>query len=71
MIEPLQHKHKHKLDYLGIVTLLAWTILLVFALEMGGREYEWGSFEIIGAFAGSAFFLVVFVITERRARPSR
>jgi EmrB/QacA subfamily drug resistance transporter len=67
MIEPLEHKHRHKLDYLGIATLLTWTILLVFALEMGGREYAWGSGEIIGAFAGSALFLVAFVVTERRA----
>ena len=52
MIEPLEHKHKHRLDYLGIVTLLAWTILLVFALEMGGREYAWGSPEIVGALRG-------------------
>ena len=48
MIEPLQHqahaqarlpRHRHaaRVDQ----------ILLVFALEMGGREYKWGSFEII------------------------
>jgi len=67
MVEPLLHRHKHRLDYLGIVTLLAWTILLVFALEMGGREYAWGSLEIIGAFVGSAVFLAAFVWAERRA----
>ena len=67
MIEPLEKRHHHRLDYLGIVTLLAWTILLVFALEMGGREYAWGSPQIVGALAGSALFLVAFVIAERKA----
>ena len=27
MIEPLQHRHKHQLDWPGIVTLLGWTLL--------------------------------------------
>jgi EmrB/QacA subfamily drug resistance transporter len=38
MIEPLQHRHKHRIDWLGMFTLLGWTGLLVFALESGGRD---------------------------------
>ncbi|HLM19362.1 MAG TPA: MFS transporter, partial [Acidimicrobiia bacterium] len=37
MIEPITERHRHRLDWLGMFTLLGWTILLVFALEMGGR----------------------------------
>lgn len=67
MIEPLEHRHKHKLDWLGIATLLGWTVLLVFALESGGRDYAWGSPLIVGCFVGSALLFVGFVVAERRA----
>ena len=50
MLEPLEQRHKHRLDWSGALTLLAWTSLLVFALETGGRDYGWGSPVIIGAF---------------------
>ena len=33
MIEPLQHRNKHRIDWLGMVTLLGWTGLLVRARE--------------------------------------
>ena len=48
MIEPLQYRHKHRIDWLGMFTLLGWTGLLVFALESGGRDYAWGSPMIVG-----------------------
>jgi hypothetical protein len=67
MIEPITERHRHRLDWLGMVTLLGWTILLVFALEMGGRDYAWGSPVIVGAFIGSAILLVAFIVAERKA----
>jgi EmrB/QacA subfamily drug resistance transporter len=67
MIEPLEHRHRHRIDWIGIVTLLGWTCLLVFALETGGRDYAWSSPEIVGSLAGSALLLVVFVVAELRA----
>ena len=53
MVEPLDDRHRHRIDWLGMCTLLGWTILLVFALEMGGRDYAWGSPVIVGALATS------------------
>ena len=67
MIEPLEHRHRHKLDWLGIITLLGWTCLLVFALESGGREYPWGSPQIVGCFLAAALLFVAFAIAETRA----
>lgn len=67
MIEPLEHRVKHRLDWAGIVTLLGWTSLLVFALESGGREYAWGSPLIVGCFATSAVLFAAFVVAEVRA----
>jgi EmrB/QacA subfamily drug resistance transporter len=67
MIEPLEHRHRHRIDWPGIVTLLGWTCLLVFALETGGRDYAWSSPTIVGALAASVVLLVAFVVIELRA----
>ncbi len=66
MIEPLQHRHKHRIDWWGMFTLLGWTGLLVFALESGGRDYGWGSPMIVGAFGASVALLAAFLVIERR-----
>ncbi|MEX1008419.1 MAG: MDR family MFS transporter [Acidimicrobiia bacterium] len=67
MIEPLQYRHKHRIDWPGMFTLLGWTGLLVFALESGGRDYGWGSPMIVGALGASVVLLVAFLFIERRA----
>ena len=67
MIEPLKYRHKHRIDWPGMVTLLGWTGLLVFALESGGRDYGWGSPMIVGSLVGSVVLLVAFVFIERHA----
>ena len=67
MIEPLVERHKHKLDWPGVFTLLAWSSLLVYALVTGGRAHPWASFEVVGAFTASAVLFVAFLVIERRA----
>ena len=66
MVEPLQHRRKHRMDWLGTLLLLGWTGLLVFGLETGGRDYGWGSPVIVGSFVMSAILLTSFVFHERR-----
>ncbi len=67
MVEPLTDRHRHRIDWLGMCTLLGWTVLLVFALEMGGRDYAWGSPVIVGAIVTSVVLFVAFISAERRA----
>lgn len=67
MIEPLEHRTRHRLDWLGVITLLGWTCLLVFALESGGRDWGWGSPVIVGCFVGSALLFGAFCLAELRA----
>jgi EmrB/QacA subfamily drug resistance transporter len=67
MVEPLQHRHKHRIDWAGMVALLAWSGLLVFALESGGRDYGWGSPLIVGCLVASAALFAAFVLIERAA----
>lgn len=67
MIEPLEHRHRHRIDWLGMVTLLGWSGLLVFALDGGGREFAWGSAAIVGSFVATVVLFAVFVAVERAA----
>jgi EmrB/QacA subfamily drug resistance transporter len=67
MIEPVEDRRRHRMDWLGIVLLLGWTCLLVFALETGGRDYAWSSPVIVASLGGSVMLLVGFVVAELRA----
>jgi EmrB/QacA subfamily drug resistance transporter len=67
MIEAIENRHRHRIDWLGTCTLVGWTCLLVFALETGGRDYGWSSVVIIGSLTASALLFVAFVVAERRA----
>jgi EmrB/QacA subfamily drug resistance transporter len=67
MVEPIQNRHRHHFDWPGVITLLGWTCLLIYALESGGRDEPWGSFPVLGAFGASAVLFVAFVFIERRA----
>jgi hypothetical protein len=53
-----------RVDVLGAFSLLAASVLLVFALESGGAQYAWASAAVIPPLALSAFFWIVFVAWE-------
>lgn len=62
------NKVKQVIDWAGAALLTATILSLMFALELGGGgEYAWGSAEILGLFAGSVVFLILFLIVERKA----
>jgi len=54
-------------DYLGVVTLIAWTVPLLLAFSWAGTQYAWGSWQVIGSFIFSGVMLVTFVLVELRA----
>lgn len=58
---------KQRIDWLGAFTLVGAVVCLMFALELGGKEYAWNSSVILGLFAGFALLSIVFLITETRA----
>ncbi|WP_434481770.1 hypothetical protein [Paenibacillus glycanilyticus] len=64
--ESVEHS-KQKIDYLGAITLVASIVSLMFALELGGKEYAWDSGMIIGLFGLFAVLFLAFVYIERRA----
>jgi EmrB/QacA subfamily drug resistance transporter len=67
MLEPIEDRRRHRMDWLGIVLLLGWTCLLVFALETGGRDYAWSSPVIVASLGGSVLLFVGFIVAELRA----
>lgn len=64
--ESLQHQ-KQKIDWIGAITLVGAIVCLMFALELGGNEYEWDSINIISLLSGFLVLFLVFIFTERRA----
>ncbi|WP_270584754.1 MDR family MFS transporter [Bacillus smithii] len=65
-------KHKHTgpihFDIAGMFTMMVGTVSLLLALSLGGKDYDWNSWQIIGLFALAAIGLVSFVIVERKAK---
>jgi len=59
---------KHKIDYLGITTLILAVVPMLIALTWGGVEYPWGSVRIISMFVFSAAMIPLFIIFESRAK---
>jgi EmrB/QacA subfamily drug resistance transporter len=64
--ESLTHS-KQKIDWLGAITLVVSVVSLMFALELGGKQYEWTSIQILGLFASFLVFFVAFFIAELKA----
>lgn len=64
--ESIEHS-KEKIDYMGAFTLVASILCLMFAIELGGREYAWDSSMIIGLFTAFVVLIISFVFIERRA----
>jgi hypothetical protein len=55
-----------RIDILGVVLLLAASVLLVFALESGGTRYTWHSPAIISTLILSGLAWIFFVVWEAR-----
>lgn len=54
-----------KVDLIGVVLLLAATVLLVCALEEAGIDYQWSSALVITFFVVAGLLWIVFSIWER------
>jgi EmrB/QacA subfamily drug resistance transporter len=59
-------RQEHSIDWLGAGILAAGTTALLLGLVWGGREYPWGSAEVVGALIASVVLLAIFALIERR-----
>jgi len=53
-----------KIDFIGTILLVGFSLCLLLGLNWGGTNYPWKSGLIIGLFIASAIFLVLFIIVE-------
>lgn len=59
-------KSRRKVDWMGSFLSIVGVTALLLALQTGGSEWAWDSWQSIGLFAGSAIFLGLFVLNELR-----
>jgi EmrB/QacA subfamily drug resistance transporter len=64
--ESKEHREQ-RIDWIGALTLVGAVVCLMFALELGGKEYAWSSLEIISLFAGFFLLFLLFLYAETRA----
>jgi len=50
-----RRKEKVSIDYAGVVTLVVSVVSLLLGLSLGGKDYPWNSWQIIGLFIIPAF----------------
>ncbi|MDI4645390.1 DHA2 family efflux MFS transporter permease subunit [Cohnella hashimotonis] len=58
---------KPRIDYWGAVLLVVATVSALMALELGGKSYAWGSWQILGLFLIGAVAGALFVAVELKA----
>ncbi|MDF2961787.1 MAG: family major facilitator transporter [Paenibacillus sp.] len=56
-----------KIDWMGTVTFAASILCLMFALELGGKEFAWNSIESYTLFTGFVVLLALFLWIETKA----
>ncbi|MHA0855905.1 MDR family MFS transporter [Paenibacillus sp. CMAA1364] len=62
-----KNRAKQKIDWWGASTLVIAVISLMFALELGGKNYAWNSMMIVSLFTVFTVFFIVFFFVELRA----
>ncbi len=67
LIEPLEGRRNVSIDLAGVAAVFTFTCTLIYALETGGREHEWGSPLIVTLFAVSIASIGWFIYAEHRA----
>ncbi|MDL4772676.1 MULTISPECIES: MFS transporter [Thermomonosporaceae] len=60
-------RERHRIDYLGILLIVGWSVGLVLMTTWGGTRYAWTSPQIITLTAVSLLLIAVWVLVERRA----
>ncbi|MRN53277.1 MDR family MFS transporter [Paenibacillus monticola] len=65
--ESVEHS-KQPIDWLGAGSLLGAVISLMFALELGGKQYAWDSSMILGLFAAFVVLALLFLYVETKVK---
>lgn len=70
MVALVEQKKEEKkyIDYLGSILLVVSTISILLGLKMGGVDYDWASWQIIGLFAVGGLSIIGFLVTEMKVK---
>jgi EmrB/QacA subfamily drug resistance transporter len=60
-----RYKQEHTIDWLGAAVLALGTSALLLGLVWGGRDYPWGSWQVLGALSVAVVALAAFGAVER------
>jgi EmrB/QacA subfamily drug resistance transporter len=60
-------KREVKIDWQGALLLVAGVSCILLATQLGGENYPWGSWQIIGLFALGALIIAGFALREAKA----
>ncbi|MDF2683811.1 MAG: putative MFS-type transporter [Brevibacillus sp.] len=55
-----------KIDIWGMFTMISGVVSLLLGLTFGGKDYAWGSWQILSLFAAAVVFLTSFILIESR-----
>ncbi len=55
-----------KIDIWGMFTMVAGVVSLLLGLTFGGKDYPWGSWQILSLFAAAIIFLTSFILIESK-----
>lgn len=61
-------KDKVVIDYAGAGTLVVGVVSFLLGLSLGGKDYPWGSWQIIGLLCTAFVFLLAFILIEKKAK---
>ena len=57
----------YRLDYAGMALLVLIVVPLLVGLSLGGVQYDWMSFQVVGILIFAAIMTAIFIAVERRA----
>ena len=57
---------ERRVDWLGALTLVLGVVPLLLALSWGGRDYRWGSVEVLSLIIGGLIMTAVFLLVQTR-----
>ena len=62
-----RHRVKHKIDYVGAITLAIAATSIILMTTWGGTQYAWGSVQVLGLIVLAILSTAAFLATEARA----
>jgi len=60
-------RRRHQIDFLGAGLLLAFVLPLLIGVSLGGRQFPWGSWQVLSLLFFSGVMMVAFFAQEKRA----